>query len=234
MSHGYTMAPCRCSLYSRFLWNCATKGGAQIGPNVAPPPPPTCTQRGACCYHHQLYPEERCKDGNRYKPIGYCSRHRHHLYPEERVGVWGPTTRHGVTRDDDWWASAYAELDGERRDNNLYWFSPPEYIASYVQSGVNSILRPALGFRPWGLFLFRFKEPCPLYIAQEASLLVGYNIRVLVGLQGSNVIRITCEEFLVGLDLLLSLRSTQGLCPTSPEHCIVELRSLLLPLGLVE
>jgi len=31
-----------------------------------------------------------------------------------------------VTRDDGWWTSAYAELDGERRDNNLYWFGPPE------------------------------------------------------------------------------------------------------------
>ena len=33
-----------------------------------------------------------------------------------------------------------------------------------------------------------------LYISQEASLLVGYNVRVLVGLQGSNVTKITCGE----------------------------------------
>jgi hypothetical protein len=47
-----------------------------------------------------------------------------------------------------------------------------------------------------------------LYIAQEANLLVSYNVRVIVGLLGSNVIRITCEESLVGLDLLPSLRGT--------------------------
>jgi hypothetical protein len=56
-----------------------------------------------------------------------------------------------------------------------------------------------------------------LYIFQKASLLVGYNIRVLVGLYGGNVTRITCGKFLVGLDLLPSLRGTQGLCPTSPR-----------------
>ena len=33
-----------------------------------------------------------------------------------------------------------------------------------------------------------------LYIAQKASLLVGYNIRVLVGLQDSNVTRIIYGE----------------------------------------
>ena len=33
-----------------------------------------------------------------------------------------------------------------------------------------------------------------LYIAQEASLLVSYNVRVLVGLHDSNVTRITCGE----------------------------------------
>jgi hypothetical protein len=33
-----------------------------------------------------------------------------------------------------------------------------------------------------------------LYISQEASLVVGYNVRVLVGLQDSNVIRITYGE----------------------------------------
>jgi hypothetical protein len=56
-----------------------------------------------------------------------------------------------------------------------------------------------------------------LYIFQEASLLVGYNVRVIVGLQGDNVTRITCGKFLVGLDLLPSLRDTRGLCPTSPQ-----------------
>ena len=31
-----------------------------------------------------------------------------------------------------------------------------------------------------------------LYIAQEVGLLVGYNVRVLVGLQDSNVTKIIC------------------------------------------
>jgi hypothetical protein len=35
-------------------------------------------------------------------------------------------THHEGTRDGVRWASACAELDGERRDNDLYWFSPPE------------------------------------------------------------------------------------------------------------
>jgi hypothetical protein len=35
-------------------------------------------------------------------------------------------------------------------------------------------------------------SPALLYTIQEASLLVYYNVRVLVGLQGSNVTRITC------------------------------------------
>ena len=56
-----------------------------------------------------------------------------------------------------------------------------------------------------------------LSIAQEVGLLVGYNVRVLVGLYDSNVTRITCRKFLVGLDLLPSLRGTRGLCPTSPR-----------------
>ena len=60
-------------------------------------------------------------------------------------------------------------------------------------------------------------SPALLYIDKEASLLVGYNVRVLVGLQGSNVTRITYEKFLVGLDLLPSLRGTRRLCPTSPR-----------------
>jgi hypothetical protein len=58
-------------------------------------------------------------------------------------------------------------------------------------------------------------SPALLYIGQEASLLVSYNVRVLVGLQGSNVTRITCGKFLVRLDLLPSLRGTRGLCPTA-------------------
>ena len=76
--------------------------------------------------------------------------------------------------------------------------------------------------------------PALLYISQEASLLVGNNVRVLVGLYSSNVTRITCGELLVGLDLLPSLRGTRGLCPTSPECCMAELGSLLVPLGLAE
>jgi hypothetical protein len=31
------------------------------------------------------------------------------------VGVWGPATRHGVPRDDGWWASTYAKLGGKRK-----------------------------------------------------------------------------------------------------------------------
>ena len=34
-----------------------------------------------------------------------------------------------------------------------------------------------------------------LYIVQEARVLVGYNIEVLVGLHDSNITRITCGEF---------------------------------------
>ena len=59
------------------------------------------------------------------------------------------------------------------------------------------------------------ESPTLLYIAQEIGLLVGYNVRVLVGLQDSNVTKITRREFLVGLYLLPSLRGTRGLCPTS-------------------
>ena len=61
-------------------------------------------------------------------------------------------------------------------------------------------------------------SPALLYIAQEISLLVGYNVRVLVKLQGNNVTRITCGEFLVGLDLLPFLWGTRGLCPTPPDR----------------
>jgi hypothetical protein len=76
----------------------------------------------------------------------------------------------------------------------------------------------ALGFRPRGLFLLCYTDlgyPVLLYIAQEASLLVGYNIRILVGLQDSNVNNITRGEFLVELDLLPSLRDTWGPCRTT-------------------
>ena len=40
-----------------------------------------------------------------------------------------------------------------------------------------------------------------LYIAQEVGFLVGYNVRVLLGLHDSNVTRITRREFLVRLDV---------------------------------
>jgi hypothetical protein len=56
-------------------------------------------------------------------------------------------------------------------------------------------------------------SPALLYIAYEGGLLVSYNVRVLVGLPNSNVTRIICGEFLVGLDLLPSLRGTRR-CPT--------------------
>ena len=60
-------------------------------------------------------------------------------------------------------------------------------------------------------------SPALIYIVQEVGLLVDYNVRVLIELHDSNVTRITRREFLVGLDLLPSLRGTQGLCPTSPR-----------------
>ena len=47
-----------------------------------------------------------------------------------------------------------------------------------------------------------------LYIAQEVGFLVGYNVRVLLGLHDSNVTRITRREFLVGLEILPSLQGT--------------------------
>jgi hypothetical protein len=55
-----------------------------------------------------------------------------------------------------------------------------------------------------------------LYIAQEVSLLVGYNVSVLVGLQDSNVTRITYGGILVRLDLLPSLQGTH----TMPKKLI--------------
>jgi hypothetical protein len=36
------------------------------------------------------------------------------------VGAWWHTTHHGVTRDDDWWASTYAEPNGERKETTIY------------------------------------------------------------------------------------------------------------------
>ena len=73
-----------------------------------------------------------------------------------------------------------------------------------------------------------------LYISQEASLLVDYNVRVLIELQDSNVTRITCREFLVGLDLLPSLRGTGDYVPQTLERFMVELGSLLISPGLDE
>ena len=58
-------------------------------------------------------------------------------------------------------------------------------------------------------------SPTLLYIAQEATLLVGYNRGVLVGLQGGNATRI--QRVLDRQGLRLSLRGTWGLCPTSPR-----------------
>jgi hypothetical protein len=65
-----------------------------------------------------------------------------------------------------------------------------------------------------------------LYIVHETSLLVGYNVRVIVELQGSNVTGITCGEFLVELDFLPSL-----LCPTSACQSVPE-ASPTVPEGL--
>ena len=79
------------------------------------------------------------------------------------------------------------------------------------------------------------ESPALLYIAQEVGLLVSYNVRVLVGLQDSNVTRITYGEFLVRLDLLSSLRGTpRALHRQAPERHMVELGSLLVPTGLAE
>ena len=70
----------------------------------------------------------------------------------------------------------------------------------------NSVPTSSLGGKyiapcAWGLdhCYANLESPAFLYIAQEAGLLVGYNVRVIVGLHDSNVTRITYGEF---LDLL--------------------------------
>ena len=70
-------------------------------------------------------------------------------------------------------------------------------------------------------------SPALLYIAQETSLTVGYNVRVLVGLYDSNVTRITCREFLVGLDILSSCGLPWDYIPQAPEHYMLILEAFL-------
>jgi hypothetical protein len=65
-----------------------------------------------------------------------------------------------------------------------------------------------------------------LYISHETSLIVGYSVKVIVGLYGSNVIRITCEEFLVGPNLLPSLPGTSR--ALHRHGCTLLFRSVLV------
>ena len=77
------------------------------------------------------------------------------------------------------------ELDGKRRETTIYTGSVRRKVtAPYVQSGVDSILRPAL----FVVFVFRYclsrsRDPCPrLYSPGEAGVLVGYKVEILIGL----------------------------------------------------
>jgi hypothetical protein len=105
-------------------------------------------------------------------------------------------------------------------ESTIYTSSVRQNSVPMSSLGEKYIAPCALGFRPRGLFLLCYIDlgsPALLYIAQEAGLLVGYNVRVLVRLQDINVTKITCGEFLVRLDLLPSLQGTTGLYPTSPR-----------------
>ena len=92
--------------------------------------------------------------------------------------------------------SAYAELDVERRDNDLYWSRPLYSVIPYIQFGVDSILRHALRVQTVESVVLGadLESPALLYVAYEVSFLVGYNRGVIVGLQGSNTTRITYGE----------------------------------------
>ena len=89
------------------------------------------------------------------------------------------------------------ELDGKRRETMIYTGSARRKVtAPYVQSGVDSILRPAL----FVVFVFRYslsrsRDPCPpLYSPGEAGVLVGYKVEILIGLYVTSPNRITCRE----------------------------------------
>ena len=71
--------------------------------------------------------------------------------------------------------------------------------APYVQSGVDSILRPALFVVVVSsvsyVCSYRSRDPCPpLYSPGEAGVLVGYKVDILVGLRVTSPSRITCRE----------------------------------------
>ena len=92
------------------------------------------------------------------------------------------------------------ELDGKHRETMIYTGSARRKVmAPYVQSGVDSILRPALfvvvvssvGY----VCRSRSRDPCPpLYSLGEAGVLVGYKVKILVGLCVTSSSRITCRE----------------------------------------
>ena len=89
------------------------------------------------------------------------------------------------------------ELGGKRRETTIYTGSVRRKVtAPYVQSGVDSILRPAL----FVVFVFRYclsrsRDPCPpLYSPGEAGVLVGYKVEILIGLYVTSPNRITCRE----------------------------------------
>ena len=61
---------------------------------------------------------------------------------------------------------------------------------------------------------YRSREPCPPLYIPEGKSPSRLQYKSPNRITGSNVTRITCGEFLFGLNLLPSLRGTRGLCPT--------------------
>jgi hypothetical protein len=75
-------------------------------------------------------------------------------------------TRYGVTRNDVRWASTYAELDGERKDSDLYWFWPLNNVIPYVQLGV----LPCIGL--FCMMILQGGASASLYIVQREDALI--------------------------------------------------------------
>jgi hypothetical protein len=111
--------------------------------------------------------------------------HRKPLSGASAVGVWWPVTRHGVPRAmfEGLWRTQ--ELNGNTNRRTIYTGSDSLSSNSlYVQSS----LAFCVGLIVWWLCVMACADlgsPALLYISQEASLLVRYNVRVIVGLQDS-------------------------------------------------
>jgi hypothetical protein len=110
------------------------------------------------------------------------------------------------------------------KTSNLYCFGPSYSSNSlYVQFSMMPL--------HWIVCLrccttCRSREPCPPLYSPGAVFLIGYNVGVLVGLQGSNTTRITYREpsqtrsspFLAGYPGTISHSQVRGSSRTTAQH----------------